>query len=356
MKTGNIPEKLKFFIRPAEEVKWCWDDVEGGEISNKVYPCYVSDAENKKTCETGLSWAQQARYDYKTKDRIALKYQTLEIDNKPFKNLRIITLEIRDKGGRAYKVCADIGDRTNLYFDLREDCLLDSIFKTGIQINGLLPGEFIFARVGAQMKPVRVGSYLYDKMVEATKYDETKPIEDLVVGGIYKNKRGDEAVFLGKYWARDPEIEFIEWQNNWNWGYRDKQIKTIVLGKPSLHYVFANNWTHHTYGENKRTDEWFHSEDDSGYNKYYLKGDPVCRWLTMVKKHSFKEKTGQISVPEGYIEKIKDFQIKTYNKPDYLKNYPLMSVSGLFAQESKLLTLSADRGYVHPLLEKFTHK
>ncbi len=352
MKTGNIPKKLKFFIRKPEDVRWRWDDVEGGEITNKVCPCYVSDADNKATLSTGESWAGNRGWGDKGNT-----FETLETNNEPFTNLRIITLEIRDKGGRAYKVCADIGDKKNLYFDLKEDVLLDSLIQVGINAGGVIPGEFIFARVGSQMKPIRLNSHLYTKMVQATEFDKIKPIDDLVVGGIYKNKRGDEAVYLGQYWARDAEIEFDT--SHYRYSYYKRSIKSISLKKAVIHHVFTESWKHesheHVNGKWTKlsTDLWFYSRDDTGSSKYYSKGDPIGYGLTIVKKHSFKEKIGQTEVPDGFMDKFKERTIARYSEKK--ETYPHMCEHGLFGAQIKLLTLSKDRDFIHPLLKDFKH-
>lgn len=52
-KFGSIPDKLTLFCRAPADVCWGWEDVEGGEISHKVRPVFISDASNKKTCESG---------------------------------------------------------------------------------------------------------------------------------------------------------------------------------------------------------------------------------------------------------------------------------------------------------------
>lgn len=335
MKLGNIPQKLKFFIRKPEKVSFRWDDVEGGERDFNVLPCYISDATNKKTLETGENWAKNRNYS----DRNS-KFETLETNNEPFTNLRVITLEIRDQGGRAYKVCADIGDKKNLYFDMREDVLLDSLFQVGIEKGGIIPGEFIFAKVGAQMKPVRVNSFLHEKMIEATQYDEKKPVADLEIGGVYRNKRGDEACYLGQYWAREPLISFEERDY---YSRYDQLIKTLSFAKPRLVHVFHSHWDENDY--------WFHSKDDEDY---YKKGEPTAYNLTIVLKHSFKEKVKNKKVPEGYVELVKEKIIKRYCEPKKLERYPKMSVNGLFGQQAKLLTLSLDKDYVHPMLKEYT--
>ena len=332
MKLGNIPSKLKFFIRQPEKVSFRWDDIEGGERNFEVSPCYISDASNKKTLETGENWAKNRNYSDRN-----LKFETLETNNEPFDNLRVITLEIRDQGGRAYKVVADIGDKKNLYFDLREDVLLDIIYNIGIQPNGLISGQFIFAKVGAQMKPIRIGSFLHEKMIEATKFDEKKVLSDLKIGGVYKNKKDEEFTYLGQYWTREPEFIFSESRVS----YYNKNLKDIKFSAPFLVHVF------HSYWDKNEKGYWFYQED----NQCGKKGETTDYGLTMVKKHSFKEYVKNRKVPENYAELVKEKIVKHYSKSE--STYSSMSEHGLFGQYAKLLCLSADKDYIHPLLKNF---
>lgn len=128
MKTGNIPENLTFFIRSETSIYWSWKDVENSQKETKVLPCYISDSTNKKTLETGKNWANNRIWNHEKKEYDYPNPQVMLIENNPFR-IRIVDLDIRLEGGRAYKVCANIGEFKNLYFDLREDVLLLSSTK-----------------------------------------------------------------------------------------------------------------------------------------------------------------------------------------------------------------------------------
>jgi len=278
---------------------------------------------------------------------------TFTVENKPFKNLRIITLEIRDKGGRAYKVCADIGGHKNLYFDARETIILDSMFEIGISKGGIIDADFIFCKVGAQMMPVRLGSYLHSKMIEATQYDEAKPLDNLELGGIYENKKGEKHIYMGEYWARTPKIE---WERTADRGsyYSKETIKSIVFAKMEKVHVFYESYLL-KYPDLEK-DLWFRQQDDTGYSKYYKKGDASGYNFVIVKKHSFKEKVGAMQVPEGYIEIVKNQNVKNATNPEYLKIYPLEAKHGLLDNYARLLTVSKDKDFIHPLLASYKHE
>lgn len=363
LKLGSIPEKLTFFIRntkTANIVSWRWDDVEGGNKTFEVNPCYISDSDNKKTLETGKQWADSGYYDYEKRETIKTGYKTFEIDNKPFKNIQIVTLEIRDKGGRAYKVCADIGEYKNLYFDMREDILLDTIFNLGIQPGGIIPGEFIFARVGSQMKPIRVGSFLHEKMIESTEYNEKGKCE-LEIGGIYSNKKGELSIYLGEYWCREPKIELGETINSRSPRSDSfKPIKNIEFSKPFKVYVFHDAWTiKYTLKKDKEyPDLWFYLKDV--FNPYgnkelqHSKGDPIAYTFNIVKNHSFKEQVGKVELPiKDYVESLKEYQLKEEIEEQKKKNEQWFYPDSTLKANAKLWTLSKDKNYINPRLAKY---
>jgi hypothetical protein len=340
MKSGNIPENLTFFIRPPKKVWWRWEDIEGGNKEFEVSPCYISDSSNKKTLETGRKWADCPKWDYTLNKHINIEYSILETENKPFTNLKIITLEIRDKGGRAYKVCADIGNIKNLYFDMREDVLLDAIFQVGIQPGGIIPGEFIFARVGSEMKPIRIGSFLHAKMIESTEYNSKSKVKsnELKVGGIYQSKSGDVGIYLGQYWTTNLKFEMT---SEWIVSHKNK-IKSAELEKPVLVHVFHNYWGIKYYLKKDKDyqDLWFYSEE---------KGYPTVYDLQIVKNHSYKECLGYINpedIPSDYPQKLISFQLSQFKEQENYFDYHI-------TKYVKLLNLSKEEGFVHSVYQKY---
>lgn len=322
MKTGNIPENLTFFIRPETSIYWSWKDVENSQKETKVLPCYISDTVNKKTLETGKNWANSRIWNHEKKEYEAFDHKVLKINNSPFR-IRIVDLDIRLEGGRAYKVCADIGGFKNLYFDLREDVLLDSIFECGIKKGGEINGEFIFCKIGSQMKPVRIGSLLHKKMIEATKFDKKEKCE-LVIGGIYSNKKGDKFAYLGQFYSRPVKSTPIG--NPYIYTrYGEDAHYEIEVGESELYHVF--NCSFLLKYENEK--EKFHNDDR----------------LYFAKSHSFKVMDGKIDIPSDYIKSIMDFVdawIGTNERKLGDLNYYGMR-----------LNLSSTKGYVHPKLEKY---
>jgi hypothetical protein len=202
---GNIPKNLKIFARPPIKVTTKWDDGddENEMITAEVIPVFVADATNSKTQATGKTWAEQQFWDYTTQTRkVSTPCVPFEIPNTPFTSLQIISLEYRGQGGRAYKVRAD----GKYYVDLREDVLLDAMLNTGIVAGGFVRGEFIFAMVNSEMKVVRVGSSLHDRLVLATA-EKAKPaigVSGMVPGKVYfrPSSHEDGELYLGEYFTQ----------------------------------------------------------------------------------------------------------------------------------------------------------
>lgn len=182
MKKGSIPEKITIISSGEMSVL-------GSEV--KVIPAYVADSLSKNSIESGRNWAKYSRR-YNTSSAGDLKEE--ERDNIPFSNLIITGLDYRGEGGRAYKVKTS----DNYYFDFREDVLIDVIKNSEI-IKGEIKGEFIWGKVGSQMKIVKVGSGLYDGLVRGTEKSKLNPIKsnNLKVGGLYESKSGLKSIFLG---------------------------------------------------------------------------------------------------------------------------------------------------------------
>jgi hypothetical protein len=158
--------------------------------------------------------------------------------NEPISELKVVELERRTQGGRAYKVVHYGG----YLVDMREDVIMDVIFNAGIDEGGVLKGEFVWARHGSEMKLVRVGSQLHKDLVEATNRKKEKKIsnKDLVVGGIYETAGGSKAVYLGRVdceeansWRKGGTfygISRIPLSPNTSFGYEIRSIGTNILG------------------------------------------------------------------------------------------------------------------------------
>ena len=156
------------------------------EVNNvTVKPIFPCDKGNKKLNESGKRWA--TRHNSNVKE--------FEFKNTGIKNLRIVGLEVRGNGGRAYKVV----DENGFYFDLREDALMEGMINAGIEKGGYLKGEYVWGKIGSQTKIIRKDSVLYNNLVENNTIKDLKiiPKKDFKIGGIYYGKNKARYLYLG---------------------------------------------------------------------------------------------------------------------------------------------------------------
>lgn len=223
MTYGIIPDEISIVSSVEQPVYRRWDDAEEGDRPEEkmVIPAFVCESNNARALATAVSWAERARsyYDNDLKQTVKKSDPVVkEIrKNLPMNGLRVVALEERGNGGRAYKVVSP----DNYYFDLREDVMLDTMIKAGLREGGHLNGEFIWARVHSTMKIVRIGSDLYKKLVHHTSRSKTKKVNarNLVPGTVYANKRGEKSAYLGRVNA----VDFVYTQdynhNRYTYGY-----------------------------------------------------------------------------------------------------------------------------------------
>ena len=196
--SGGIPSNIiivssaKFKI-PVDQ----WEDASEGDTIEAI-PAFVVDADSGTSLATAKKWAimkhKRLSGDYNIKDE-DVKIMEDRRKNVPISGLRIVGLEKRAEGGRAYKVITQDG----YYFDMREDVILDIMLKNGIDPGGRLRGDFVWGKNGSQIKLVRVGSDLYDAMQECTNRKSLPAItpKDFQVGGVYAGYYGKTTIFLG---------------------------------------------------------------------------------------------------------------------------------------------------------------
>jgi len=214
VRSGHIPVELLYIFSARKKAVVRWDDTEQAEAEMtrlEVLPAYVSDADNERTIASGKYWAEAQANEWNPTTQTAIKVaqvQTLARENTPIEGIKVVALEVRGQGGRAYKVLTPDG----FYFDLREDVLLDVMQTIGIDPGGILRGQFIWAKVGAEMKLVRVGSTLYEALLEAGERALMSPVakKELQIGTLYETKQGEKGIFLG--WV-DTERYSLKWPN-----------------------------------------------------------------------------------------------------------------------------------------------
>ena len=125
--SGSIPEKITMVSGPKQIIKVDWNDFvyedSKEEKTQEVWPAWICDSTKTETIEKARSWAQSKYNNYQSEkvpdDKKVITEENLP--NEPFTGIKVVGLEYRGEGGRAYKVILPNG----YYFDLREDVLLD---------------------------------------------------------------------------------------------------------------------------------------------------------------------------------------------------------------------------------------
>lgn len=323
---GNIPQNLTLFIREPFSLRNNYEDSElqiGETI--QVRPTFVSDVKNKKTLETGQKWA--GGYDWSWNKKI--KFDVEEgVMNAPITDVKIVGLEIRSEGGRAYKVVVN----GKYYVDFREDVLLDTLLGPGVEPGGKLKGEFVWCKVNSEMKLVRVGSALHSALLKANEFDASKVVKDLEVGGIYLNKKGERFVYMGKMDVAKL-IDVSDPKTSQGYGDKLKNYQNIQIEKFTNQLIFC---------------KW------STYYKEFNEAVITGFYIQSQKTHCFKQKIGTVEIPENWLSTMKDSLIKKDKERYYGNeklNYKAMTPESVMYY-SKWLNI----GGIHPLCQELLDK
>lgn len=318
IKAGYIPEEIAIIYSAPEKVYFSWDDDEARDEDmdpdeeerleyqhqdkerkahngETVLPAFICPADNKKSIATGESWADDRAEIYVEGPRGGYKkektwpVEKIVIPNKPMARPRLVNLEERMEGGRAYKIIWN----EKYYCDLREDVLLDILINAGTDKGGFLRGEYIWARVGTQMKIVRVGSELHEALIDATRRSAMKPIgmKDFVTGGIYQTKKGDRGIIIGHCSTTNMRSA-----NGLLRGKKENGVLLIEVTYPS-----HKNYEKIVAQTLSMSDRWSNDEYSS-----FRKLDNV-RFRT---NHTFIEKIGDIKIPEDIFPRIRKMALQ----------------------------------------------
>jgi hypothetical protein len=186
--SASIPDSITYVCKKELSVNvGCAWDIDHYDDNNNdkenVLPAFPIETGNKSSEKTAKKWTRN------NTDGVLHIFK-----NEPIKNVRVLSLESRGEGGRAYKALID-----RFYIDLREDVLMDTILKSGISKGGILGGDYIWVKINSQIKLVRIGSEIYDLISEFHAKKDIKPISknQLEIGGIYQNRKKEKVIFIG---------------------------------------------------------------------------------------------------------------------------------------------------------------
>lgn len=326
---GNIPENVTYIYSHDQKLSSYWEDdsLHAGFVGQTVTPAFCSDASNVKTLETGRSWAGAEHWDGNKRVKGVVKEITKK--NDPIKGIKIVGLEIRSEGGRAYKVVTP----DNYYFDVREDILMDTMIEAGISKGGILNGEYIWAKVGSAMKLVRVGSLLHKALIVATEDRSLKKLKhgELKFGHIYKGKGAKSYVFLG-YVDTEKFIQETVVKQSYGckakYKYLQKEIRNGVLLMEHSAFIMS----------------------------LFDKGEMTPYGLEINNSHSFIKDIGEVAMPVDVVNKLNIMIANQYEKSiNNAKTYPSFSDEHLissFAYYGEFIVVR-ESGSKYEIPEKF---
>lgn len=175
---GYIPEQMMILSAGAGPVAEHWYSTSQKGIE-EVIPAHAVHINKKNTLSIRI------------RGKAPIKEEKCQ--NSPM-SLRIVGVEY-NRHSTVYKVI----DQRNYLFDLREDIMLDTIFNVGIKAGGFMEGEYVWGILGNQTKIIRVGSDLYNNLIEGTKLKNLKRIslKELKPNTLYESKSGDVGFFVG---------------------------------------------------------------------------------------------------------------------------------------------------------------
>jgi hypothetical protein len=294
--TQYIPKSITYVYDNPETIEEYW---EGSDVlMKKVNVAATWPVETGKDLGNAIQWAGG--------EKVA---KQVVVDNSPIDNIKVIGLDIRGNGGRAYKVVIN-----DLYYvDMREDVILDVMFETGIQAGGKLNGTFIWVKYGAQLKLVRIGSQLHKEfIIENERYEsfvEIKP-KDVEVGGLYEMKSGKILLYLGKmnYYRYYQNIK-----RGWSYSKDEYYDKHIVKEKSHVFLEMSS------YEKPKKSIKDF-IERKRDNLRYYL--DFKTSIPKFVKKVKQIEENPEVEVAATLIREIAiKNDVKDYKNNQYAHNY-----------------------------------
>jgi hypothetical protein len=278
-----------------------------------ITPAFVADYNDPNMINKAVKLANSIFWGAKS-----IAVTTTTLDNDPIKNLRIISYDTKFSGSPTYKAIAN-----GFCVDLKEEILLEALLNDGVEPGGILKGEFVWARLGSNLKLIKVGSAIYNDIIKYQNKKNLKPLQKNVfeVGGIYQTSRGDKSIFLG---LADTTSFSHYIANNFN-------FKQHCLKKG---YIFYN----------------LDDEEDPGsiLDENYLKKEIAKCYFKS--NHKLIEKIDQIkidydvisTVRDAAIKKIKNQLVDYVNRKNITNNSPNIMASYLeysIVYYSKLLNM-----------------
>jgi hypothetical protein len=312
---GSLPHKIDYISsKSMTKIEEYYEDTQELFFVVKVYSTFP--VEHGKSLDSAKSWAGDG-------------HRHILLDNTPLKNVRVIGLDIRGNGGRAYKVLID----DKYYVDLREDVILETILTVGIQAEGKLNGEYVWGKNGAQLKLIRVDSELHQQYIKGTTdrktYSEIKGA-DIVPGGCYLMKSGTKKIYLGRF--KHFKHEYDHDQGNY---FKDSTWTNKRL-VPSASHVFVEVHEYHKLKKTQSLQQILNMVTNGSTGTYYIS---MHKAKPKFVREEFKINLDGIDIPEM----IRDIaESGSYDNNPYPHNY-----------HHEHLSISNDKPIVNEVIKRF---
>lgn len=328
--SGRVPSSITYVF---SKTKWLisvdWDDsVE--RHCEQVYAAFPLDAASKDRLVTARRWASKqvknAPYGATDKVKNQLKKEVLAnkpddvieitVPNDPVEGLMLNNLEIRQEGGRAYKVLVSIrdpetGELYDLYVDLREDTMMDILMNSTVS-SGVLDGKYVWAVIGSETKLIRVGSAVHKLIVahEAKMAQESLGKKALQVGHLYEDKQGSKFLFVGVFNTltvspnRDEQVEGESKYNSFV-----KVPQTFRFTQSARQPLFVA-WIEHEGEKNVEFDTAKNMTTSGAFAKWIVNNS----WNVSFGSKAMVKYIGPapVAVPEGLAEAIRSKAVEIF--------------------------------------------
>ncbi len=241
---GYLPEQITYVVSSfSREFKVTWEDSDEAIVNmpkaNIAWPC---SSESASAIKTATQWASNKYWDG-TKHVTPEEPLVFTQENKDLVDVRILGIEYRGNGGRAYKVYIpahnfpkEVEDKP-LVFDLREDTLLFIMLHGGID-KGVLQYPVRFGIVGTALKLIPSPSPIMDALAARNDTRKLTPIskKDFVIGRAYTDKAGENKyIYLGDY-------EHYEVESSSNAGHEYVNHRSVYKTKYKLRKIKSQLW------------------------------------------------------------------------------------------------------------------
>ena len=315
MSKGYLPKKVVYVCMKEDTVDvFDSDDSETQKIASyTITPTWP--VEEGKSLDSAIRWTGMT------------KPKMITLENDPVKSVRVINLETRGNGGRAYKVLVN----EQFYVDMREDVILDTMISFGIDKGAILKGQYVWGKSGNSLKLVRVGSSQHSELMEGTDrslmpFLDAKTIE---IGGIYEMKSGAIEIYLG-HW------QTYELLYDSDYSRYSSIRKNERLRKTKIHVSLE--W--HNY-VNPKVEKL--NSSNLFYHKNNSKLIEPCYYNKRAAKGKYVKKIGQIDLSQVDIPEIiiKSAIPDATQYKQYAYNMPVQSIC------------IGKEAHVHPLLVPF---